>query len=79
MSQPTDIRIVPALDQLRVGPPTLDVGTASAVLGISRAHGYAQAARGQFPCRVIKVGGRYRVVTASLVRLLEGDQPLGAA
>lgn len=60
------------LDEIKQWPATVDVPTACGPLGISRAHGYALAARGDFPAKVIKVGASYRVITASLIRLLEG-------
>lgn len=61
------------LDQLRDGPPTVDVPTACKLIGISRAHGYLLASRGEFPCRTLKAGGRVRVITASLLRLLADE------
>ncbi|WP_445186760.1 DNA-binding protein [Pseudonocardia sp. Cha107L01] len=60
------------LNDLRQGPPTLDIPTACRWIGISKAHGYAIAAKGDFPAKVIRVGASYRVITASLIRLLEG-------
>lgn len=63
-------KTIVSLANLVDGPPTLDVPTASEHLGISRSHGYALARRGEFPARVLNVGGRLRVVTASLVALL---------
>jgi predicted DNA-binding transcriptional regulator AlpA len=59
------------LDDLRNGPPTIDIPTASEALGISRSYGFELAKRGEFPCRVITVGNRLRVVTASLLALLD--------
>lgn len=68
------------LDALRDGPPTVDVGTACRALGISRSHGYVLIGAGEFPAKVITVGHSRRVLTMSLVRLLEGDNegPRGA-
>lgn len=54
--------------------PTTDIPTASELWGISRSYGFQLAKQGKFPCRVIKVGSRYRVVTASLLELLEVDE-----
>lgn len=54
-------------------PPTLDITKSCQLLGISKSSGYALAARGAFPCRVLRVGGSYRVITASLMRVLEGE------
>lgn len=51
--------------------PTTDLATAAAVLGIGRSTAYALAAAGDFPCKVIRVGTRYRVVAADLRRLLD--------
>jgi hypothetical protein len=62
--------MAPTLDEIRRWPATVDIPKANMALGLSRAHGYALAQRGEYPARVLKVGGRYRVVTASIVRLL---------
>jgi predicted DNA-binding transcriptional regulator AlpA len=51
-------------------PPAIDLVTAARVLGIGRTTAYQLARRGQFPCRVIRVGGLYRVATPDLIRLL---------
>lgn len=61
------------LDDVRAWPATTDLRSACEALGISKSHGYALAARGEFPCRVIHVGTRVRVVTESLLELLLGD------
>ncbi len=61
------------LRELRNGPPTVDVRTACRVLGISRSHGYNLIAAGEFPAKVITVGSRRRVITVSLLRLIEGN------
>ncbi|WAL67212.1 helix-turn-helix domain-containing protein [Amycolatopsis cynarae] len=62
------------LDEIRSWPATVDLPTAAAAIGVSRSHAYELANRDEFPCRVLKVGGRYRVVTSSLVALLD-DAP----
>jgi predicted DNA-binding transcriptional regulator AlpA len=59
------------LDDLRKGPPTVDIPTAAKALGISRSYGFELAKRGEFPAKVIPVGRHLRVVTASLLELLE--------
>lgn len=51
--------------------PTTGLAVAAAALGIGRSTAYTLAAAGEFPCKVIRVGTRYRVVTADLRRLLE--------
>ncbi|MEI5526787.1 hypothetical protein WB388_40025 [Streptomyces brasiliscabiei] len=56
-------------------PPVVDVETASRALGISRSHGYNLARAGEFPCRVVRAGRSFRVVTSDLRRVLGvGDQ-----
>lgn len=63
----------PTLDDVRSWPATVNVPTASKALGISASHGYALAQRSTFPVQMIKIGGAYRVITAALIQLLEGD------
>lgn len=54
---------------------TGSVEDASKVLGFSRAKGYDLVRRGEFPCRVLRIGRTTRVVTASLLRVLESGDP----
>ena len=61
----------PTLDEIRSWPVTVEVGRACRAIGISSSWGYQLIASNEFPCRVIKVGHRSRVVTASLLALLE--------
>ncbi|WP_297626547.1 helix-turn-helix domain-containing protein [Nocardia sp.] len=49
------------------------VGDAAAALGIARSTAYQLARAGDFPCKVVRVGTRYRVVTADLRRLLSAE------
>ncbi len=48
---------------------------ASTALGFSRSKGYALIRNGEFPCRVLRIGRKTRVVTASLLRVLESGVP----
>jgi excisionase family DNA binding protein len=61
------------LAELLAMPVTVDVVTAARALGLSRSTGYELARRGEFPCRVLHVGGSYRVPMAELLRLLGID------
>lgn len=54
---------------------TGSVEAASRVFGFSRAKGYDLVRRGEFPCRVLRIGRTTRVVTASLLRVLESGEP----
>ena len=60
-----------SLAELRTLPPAVNVETAAAALGVSRAAAYDAIARDEFPARVIYVGRRIKVVTASLIDLLD--------
>jgi hypothetical protein len=46
-------------------------GTAASALGISRSWAYQLAKADGLPCRVIALGGKPRVITASLIAELE--------
>ena len=49
---------------------TVDLMTAAAALGLGRTKAYELVHRGQFPCRVIRIGEVYRIPTAGLLELL---------
>ncbi|WP_239135275.1 integrase [Streptomyces sp. SID12488] len=51
-------------------PATIDVETAGRAFGIGRTTAYALAKSGAFPCRVLRAGKAYRVVTEDLLRVL---------
>jgi len=67
MSEPAGRSIQSLL--LEAGP-TVDLPIANSALGISRAHGYALAKRGDYPVKVLRLGCSYRVVTTDLLHLL---------
>jgi len=50
--------------------PTLTIDEARSWLRLGRSTAYDLAARGEFPCPVIRVGSGYRVPTAGLRALL---------
>ena len=60
------------LAQVRKLPATVDVPTAAAVLGIGRATLYEAIKTGQSPVRTITVQRRIVVLTADLIRVVEG-------
>lgn len=51
-------------------PVAVDLRTAARALGICPATAYKLIHLRSFPCRVLRVGGRYRVPTAELMRVL---------
>jgi len=60
------------LKQVRELPAAIDVSTAAKALGVSRASAYQSISEGTFPVAVVKVNHRLRVLTASLIDVLEG-------
>ncbi|MFJ3100408.1 DNA-binding protein [Streptomyces sp. NPDC086835] len=52
-------------------PPTIDLETAGRAFGIGRTTAYSLARNGQFPCKVIRTGRLFRVVTADMHRVLQ--------
>ena len=55
-------------------PVVIDITTAARALGLGRSTAYELARRGEFPCRVLRMGNSYRVPTADLLRVL-GIEP----
>ncbi|WP_285567537.1 MULTISPECIES: hypothetical protein [unclassified Streptomyces] len=51
-------------------PVSVDLETGNRALGLGRSKGYELAKRGQYPCKVLRLGNAYRVVTADLLALL---------
>ncbi|MCQ4043842.1 helix-turn-helix transcriptional regulator [Streptantibioticus rubrisoli] len=61
----------PTLDEIRNWPATVPVPDAAKAIRCSKSHLYELIKRGEAPVKVLPLGRRYVVVTASLVRLLE--------
>ena len=53
-------------DEVLALPVVVDLVTAGSVLGMGRSAAYEAQRRGDFPVPVLRVGHRYRVVTAHL-------------
>ena len=60
-------------EQVRDLPPVLDVVVAGAVLGIGRTAAYKLVRTDRWPTPVIRVGGRIRIPSAPLLRLVGLD------
>ncbi|GGW95566.1 integrase [Streptomyces chryseus] len=56
-------------------PAAIDLDTANRALAIGRSTGYALAKRDQYPCRVLRLGNAYRVITTDLLRILGIESP----
>jgi predicted DNA-binding transcriptional regulator AlpA len=58
------------LAEVQALPAVVDLRTAARILGLGRTLAYQLARRGEFPCRILRLGGAYRVPTAELLRVL---------
>jgi predicted DNA-binding transcriptional regulator AlpA len=63
----------PTLDEVRAWPGVVSVADAARALGISRSHLYDLIRTGEAPVKVLKLGSSARVITASLIKTLEGE------
>jgi hypothetical protein len=63
-----------AADAVALTRPTTDVRTAGRLLGMGPTKSYQLVRDGRFPCRVEKIGNRYRVIRGDLRRVLGLDQ-----
>lgn len=54
-------------------PVSVDIVAAGRACGVGRTLAYDMARRGVFPVRVLKLGNRYRVARADLLRYLGED------
>ncbi|MBP5862816.1 helix-turn-helix domain-containing protein [Streptomyces scabiei] len=52
-------------------PAAVDVETAARAFGIGRTTAYTLAKTGQFPCKVLRAGKAYRVITEDMLRVLQ--------
>ncbi|QFG27604.1 helix-turn-helix domain-containing protein [Actinomadura sp. WMMB 499] len=57
-------------EELAALPTTTTIETAARALGLGRTRAYQLARENRFPCKIIRIGTTYRVVTADLHRLL---------
>ncbi|MEV4391234.1 helix-turn-helix domain-containing protein [Nonomuraea sp. NPDC049607] len=64
---PTQLQATEALER----PEVVSLLTAGRLLGMGRTKAYRLAKAGEFPCRVLRIGGRYAVPVRGLRALLE--------
>ncbi|WNZ10540.1 hypothetical protein [Streptomyces sp. 11x1] len=57
-------------EELLALPVSVDLEAGNRALGLGRSKGYELAKRGEYPCKVLRLGNAYRVVTADLLELL---------
>lgn len=65
------VKAGPTLDEIRAWPATVSVEVAAVALGVSKAHAYECIRTRRFPARTVPVGGRIRVITSSIVAVLD--------
>ena len=63
----------PTAKEIRNSGAVVSVKMARSALGISESYGYQLAREGRFPARTITVGSCIRVLTRSLLELLDED------
>lgn len=61
----------PTLEEIRTWPAVIGVEQAAAALSLSRSWAYQLVAQNEWPTRVIRIGNRSKIVTSSLISLLE--------
>jgi hypothetical protein len=57
-------------DELAALPVSVDLETAGRAFGIGRTKSHELARAGEFPCRVLRVGLKYRVPRSEIFRAL---------
>ncbi|TDE31046.1 helix-turn-helix domain-containing protein [Actinomadura sp. 6K520] len=60
-------------EELAALPTTTTIETAARALGLGRTRAYQLARENRFPCKVIRIGTSYRVVTADLRHLMSSN------
>ncbi|MFG2018284.1 helix-turn-helix domain-containing protein [Actinomadura geliboluensis] len=63
-------------EELAALPTTTTIETAARALGLGRTRAYQLARENRFPCKVIRIGTTYRVVTTDLQRLVSSEDSL---
>lgn len=67
----THTPVGPTLDDVRRWPATASVEQSALALGCSKAHAYESIKLGTFPVRTVRVGNRIRVITSSILEVLD--------
>lgn len=57
-------------DELRALPVSVDLARAGRAFGLGRTKAFELAKQGRFPCRVIRVGEKYRVPRSAIFEAL---------
>jgi predicted DNA-binding transcriptional regulator AlpA len=63
----------PTLAEIAQWPATVSPAKGATAYGISRSYAYELVRRGEFPAKTIRVGGKIRIVTASILAALSSE------
>lgn len=66
------------VDEVLALPVSVDLVTAARCFGIGRTLAHELARKGEFPCEVLRLGVKYRVTRAELLRALGISSPSDA-
>lgn len=78
MARQLDAPAAMTLAEVRELPATVNVPTAARALGVGSSTLYDALSTGKAPVKALKVGGRIRVLTSDLARVLGASTPEGA-
>lgn len=66
------------MDELHALPVSVDLATAGRAFGVGRTKAFELAKQDKFPCRVLRVGEKYRVPRSAIFEAL-GIDPVGTS
>ena len=66
--------VIPQVGSLLALPVSVDLTTAGRAFGLGRTRAFELAKAGEFPCRVLRVGIKYRVPRAAILEALGVDE-----
>ncbi len=69
------IQLEMTVEELLALPVSVDLVTAGRAFGLGRTKAFELAKTGEFPCRVLRVGAKYRVPRTAIFEALGIDLP----
>jgi hypothetical protein len=69
------IQLEMTIDELLALPVSVDLVTAGRAFGLGRTKAFELAGSGEFPCRVLRVGAKWRVPRSAIFEALGIDAP----
>lgn len=68
-----DAATSPTLEEIKTWPAAVNVDQAARALGVSRSYAYEAIRTGTFPAKTLRVGGRIKVITGSILTALDAS------